>query len=283
MTLAMLQYWPIATMRFVNATTTQPKWTFETCQELMIRENWTPSVFTARLANAKMDNKLKIADGFQVALLTMVAELKHDLEVRHHAISMIVNMDDPKHYDLEHFVEEALELQGVHCNDATGKVELLTLKGWLNTSLCREKMAIFIGVERAGKSELQHAIARQICKRSFSKSNGIAQKPTYYYSSALDPLGVLTKEGSMATCSSIHIKDSDLSVLQNFKLTREELKDVTYTKEAATHRARYHSAVWPAGAVRTASWNTGRNPDGAVDWNFNLWKWGWARSRFLLP
>jgi hypothetical protein len=111
-----------------------------------------------------------------------------------------------------------------------------------------------------------------MCRRSFA--NGAVQKPVYYYSSALDPLGVLSRDGALTNCSSVHVKDSDLTVLMNSKLSKEEAKDVVYTKEAASHRARYHPAVWPARAPRTMSWNSGKTEDGVVDWGYNLRKVG---------
>ena len=261
----------MTTMRFQNMGPGSAEVSFETCCEQM--KHWTPADFSAHIANSKLAKSKKKATAFQESLLTMHVELKQYVELRHRASSMIMPMDDDRHYDIPRdFVEGALDLQGVHYNDATGKVELVTLKTWLESKLCREKTCILIGTERTGKSEVQHAIARHMCRRSFA--NGAVQKPVYYYSSALDPLGVLSREGALATCSAICVKDSDLCVLMNSKLSREELKDVVYSKEAASHRARYHPAIWPSRTPRTMSWNCGKGPDGSVDWGYNLRKVG---------
>jgi hypothetical protein len=245
----------------------EDEYTFAKCCEVV--KKWSPAEFHSRVADAKLHSKHKTATLFEQSLLIMHVELKQYVDLRHRASNMLLPLNDPKHFDIPgDFIDGVMNLAGVHFNHVTQRLESVTLKSWLQSSLCREKMAIFLGTERTGKSELQHAIGRHMCRRSFS--NGIVEKSTYYYSSALDPLGVLSREGALDTCSSIHLKDSDLVVLMNSTLTKEELKDVVCTKEAASHRARYFPAVWPARAVRTASWNTGKTFEGEVDWGYCL-------------
>ena len=166
-----------------------------------------------------------------------------------------------------------MDMLGVHFDDEAGEPRAISHRDWLE-KLCESKPAFYLGNEKCGKSALQHAVGREMCRRSYdveaeSMDTAVA-KPVYYYSSEHDPLGVLSMDGTTDTCSSFQFKDSSFTTLMNSTLSEEERKNLMNVEEDASHRARYHPAKMPSSAPRTFSFNTGRTESGGIDWSASL-------------
>ena len=141
-----------------------------------------------------------------------------------------------------------MDMLGVHFDDEAGEPRAISHRDWLE-KLCESKPAFYLGNEKCGKSALQHAVGREMCRRSYdveaeSMDTAIA-KPVYYYSSEHDPLGVLSMDGTTDCFSGFHFKDSSFTTLMNSTLSEEERKNLMNVEQDASHRARYHPSKLP--------------------------------------
>jgi hypothetical protein len=164
---------------------------------------------------------------------------------------------------------DIMTMPGIRYNAATGKVVSVSKGQVMNSRLSKECAQVYIGLDRAGKTELQHADGRCFCRRSFDPETGNIRMPEYYMCASFDPLGVYSKDGSTGRVSSYHFPDTKLQTRLSDKISRDELKTILNLKEDGTFACRYHPGIIAKGRPVTLSFNAGMD-NGKVDWSFKL-------------
>ena len=87
----------------------------------------------------------------------------------------------------------------------------------------------------------------------------------YYEAKAVDPMGILTREGKMEDFGAIMISDYNMKSLMNTALDEEDKKSLFQTEERGSVKARYHTVVLPMHMPRTFSCNADNDSGGHVD------------------
>ena len=150
------------------------------------------------------------------------------------------------------------------CENEMKFVEV-TLEQYMQSTPYLRKFAWFVGRAGSGKSSLQRALSREFSARR--------KKTVYYEAKAVDPMGILTKEGKMDEFGAIMISDYAMTSLMNTSLDEEDKKSLFQPEERGSVKARYHTAVIPLHMPRTFSCNANNdaqgnaNPGGYFDFN----------------
>jgi len=235
-------------------------------------KGWNPSDFRGFCANAKWAKTEKRATRHQLAACAQHAELSDWVRSTYAANMMIRISDSSEKPDIHtgFFRDDLLDLPVTKVNHQTRMLEEITLNDWYNTTLHRHLSLVVVGRSRTGKSLLLDALGR-----SFSRRRGVREY--VHVTGNLDPLGLLTKDGTMAAVHFFAFSDVQLTVLMNSHLEREESKQLFNVEEAFGCRARYHAILIPPHRPRGFSWNITKTADGSIDWG------GILRRHLLCP
>ena len=195
------------------------------------------------------------------------------MEARVRAIGTIKLHDTSDFSDYDAFKwgdYSIMHMPGVRYNAATGKVVSVTKGQVMNSRLYAECSQIYIGRDRAGKNNLQHADGRCACRRTFDQETGVVRMPEYYMCPAFDPIGVYSKDGSTNRISSFHFPDTQLQTRLSDRISKDELKTILNIKEDGCFSCRYHPGIIRRGRPVTMSFNAGIQDNGQIDWSMKL-------------
>jgi energy-coupling factor transporter ATP-binding protein EcfA2 len=148
-------------------------------------------------------------------------------------------------------------MKGVSFNDATNALNDVTLKEWRNTTLHKRKAAFIVGDKGAGKSTLANALGGMLALRQ--------KRDRFLLSKAIDPCGLLSRQGQMATLAAYVFHDCELKSLIDNTLSHEAIKAMCDVNETAAIPARYHNAIFTKNRPRIFTCNLGRDNE-AGDW-----------------
>ena len=243
--------------------------TFEEFCDIFMRECYDTSKYTAMHANAKRAAVMKSSTPFQVGLLAMHADLKSYIDLQEQAAAMTKLMAEPgPHFVNDFIAQRTLGLRGVVYDPAIG-ISATTMRAALyeKQSVTRpplyvDRTIIFVGPSGLGKTEYAIGLAREFCNRRGSDR--------YVHSGSIDPLGIMTKSGSLKLAGAVILDDFALISRLDTRLNEEEVKQLLYTKQRAHVGARYHQAVLREHVARIWTINSGApGPDGVPD--FGEW------------
>jgi hypothetical protein len=134
-----------------------------------------------------------------------------------------------------------------------GAFRRVTLTEWLD-DYCESHSLFVVGRAGAGKSKLLHMVAAELCL-------GKACEPPcsrYVWAKALDPLGVLSHTGVLASAGCLVLTDLTLTTGRNQRISSEELKSLLDVVEGGVVQScRYRSATISAGLPRVMAVNMG--------------------------
>jgi energy-coupling factor transporter ATP-binding protein EcfA2 len=140
-------------------------------------------------------------------------------------------------------------------SSARGRFEQITLTEWLD-EFCETHSLLLVGRAGAGKSKLLHMLAAELCV-------GKECDPPcsrYVWAKALDPLGVLSHTGALASAGCLVLTDLTLTTGRNTRISKEELKSLLDVVEGGVIQScRYRSATINAGMPRVMAVNVGGN------------------------
>jgi hypothetical protein len=138
-----------------------------------------------------------------------------------------------------------------------GRFEQTTLTAWLD-DFCETHSLLIVGRAGSGKSKLLHMLAAELCV------GREADPPCcrYVWAKALDPLGVLSHTGALATAGCLVCTDLTLTTGRNTQISSEELKSLLDVVEGGVVQScRYRAATIDAGLPRILAVNMGRSHD----------------------
>jgi hypothetical protein len=218
----------------------------------------TMSMSTVRdaTADAKHARKYGKPTALQVSLLLFKEDIATFLRDKATVISMTVEIASVLTRYPRDFNPSLCDLKGWEFDHVTNKFRDLTLHEYY-TRKYMDKAAIFIGSSGAGKTALCHALAKD-----FTIGKG---KTIFISSKALDPLGLVTKNGDMTKVGAFVFNDTPLRTLMNEIMSTEATKALMDVREPCAYTARYHDAILPRLHARLFSCNSGLHPDGTVD------------------
>jgi hypothetical protein len=134
-----------------------------------------------------------------------------------------------------------------------GAFRRVTLTEWLD-DYCESHSLFLVGRAGAGKSKLLHMVAAELCL-------GKECDPPcrrYVWAKALDPLGVLSHTGVLASAGCLVLTDLTLTTGRNQRISSEELKSLLDVVEGGVVQScRYRSATISAGLPRVMAVNMG--------------------------
>ena len=138
----------------------------------------------------------------------------------------------------ESFSDDILNAVGRRWNPKDRKFDTMTFLEHQSGrgALCCSAMVA--GAAGAGKSLLLHACAQYHGVR--------VNKPRYIYTTAVDPLGILTEKGILNDCGAYTFSDFEAKTLMNCSLTDENWKGLFSVEEIGSLPARYHVATFQA-------------------------------------
>lgn len=113
---------------------------------------------------------------------------------------------------------------------------------YVNTELHLLKSAILVGPGGGGKSNLMRQMARRF--------GLMYDKRVFVFTKQLDPLGVLTKSGTLLDVAAVCATDFDPVSQNGVELTSEGLKGLLDCEEGGGYACRYHQAVIKGGIPR---------------------------------
>jgi hypothetical protein len=134
-----------------------------------------------------------------------------------------------------------------------GAFRRVTLTEWLD-DYCESHSLFVVGRAGAGKSKLLHMVAAELC---LGKD---CEPPCrrYVWAKALDPLGVLSHTGVLASAGCLVLTDLTLTTGRNQRISSEELKSLLDVVEGGVVQScRYRSATITAGLPRVMAVNMG--------------------------
>ena len=117
-------------------------------------------------------------------------------------------------------------------------------------SLALGRSAWFVGPAGLGKSTLQAVWARFWCRSCL--------KPSYLYGKAIDPIGVLSRDGKLDCVGALCLADFNFKTQANSILDHEDLLSLCGVFEPGAISARYGCAQFPQGMRRVFSVNMGK-------------------------
>jgi hypothetical protein len=123
---------------------------------------------------------------------------------------------------------------------------------------CETHSLLIVGRAGSGKSKLLHMLAAELC----IGKNATPPCNRYIWCKALDPLGVLSHTGAVASAGCIILTDMTLTTGRNTQISSEELKSLLDVVEGGVVQScRYRAATIDAGLPRVLAVNMGRTHD----------------------
>jgi len=217
-------------------------------------------------ANAKIAKKTKTCTPMQTAVLACVSEVQQFVAFMEKSNQMIYSVTEGFQYPRD-FASWLPLLLGVYWCARTQQIKQISLVDCIDkTNMYLKNLICFVGLNGRGKSELIRAIAKRL-----SKAHGFDK---YCFGKSLDPVGCMTKSGSINECGAVALTDLDLVSLMNTPLSLEHKKGLMKVEEAAHYAARYGEAILPKLRPRILAVNATQNRQG-IQWS------GWFEAQGL--
>lgn len=198
------------------------------CQAL---QDETEESWRATRANARLAQSTKTATPFQLAVLAMMPELKEALCEKWEAQSCIVQASNVAGSFKTHVSMEGKALVGYSWDAERHCLDALSLEEHHHSADCLRKTCVLAGAPRGGKSTVAKLLAKGYC---VDVSSDI-----FVFSKAIDPLGILTRNGTMRKVGAYVLTDCDMESRLNSSLGEESLKSLVDVAEGGMIPARY--------------------------------------------
>jgi ABC-type dipeptide/oligopeptide/nickel transport system ATPase component len=141
----------------------------------------------------------------------------------------------------------ALKMPGNYFDETCNDIKQISLEDLFDpehpsADLFNTRTICFIGESGAGKGVLTHALARMV---------SVGQnKSAYYWTKALDPIGLQCRAGQMDTYGAVVLDDVKLESCKDQPLEFEEIRNMLDVQDGGSYKSRYHTAELPKGQPR---------------------------------
>ena len=199
----------------------------------------------------------KELEPLQHACITWKAHAKEHMNILRRAGNSIVFIETVVYKYPSSFLDHVPSLKCIYFHLQSKSIRSLTLKECLDQGLYLDDTLVFSGDTDAGKTELCTSLGAWLAHEyRFSQIE---------VTTALDHLGMMTKNGSIQKIGAFVWSDPDLTSCKDCKLSFQEKKKFFKVNNAADFKSRQHIATLPELVPRLLSINTGLNEDGTQD------------------
>jgi hypothetical protein len=214
-------------------------------------------------ARARQHLKNKTADRYENCLINVMLsecrELAEQMKIANAGVKLV--SQNKRAYPAD-FNEGVAELVGTLWNPITERIENITLREALGEGgIYRHRSIFFIGAGGLGKTTLITSLAAELSNRHcFDR---------FYEGTALDPIGLLTKQNVMSRMGAIAISDFSMVSDRNKPLDMRNSLALFECERTTSFIARYHEATLQELRPRLFAVNPGKDDQGNVD--FGSW------------
>jgi hypothetical protein len=219
--------------------------------------------FLVLSARARQRLAMKTADRYEHCLIKVMKEeckeLAEQMKIANAGVKLV--SQNKKAYPAD-FNEGVAELVGTLWNPITERIEEVTLEEALGVGgMYRKRSIFFIGVGGLGKTTLISSLAAELSNRHcFDR---------FYEGTALDPIGLLTKQNVMTRMGAIAISDFSMVSDRDKPLDMMNSLALFDAEHSTDFPARYHTAKLSELRPRLFAVNPGKDDRGNVD--FGSW------------
>jgi hypothetical protein len=219
--------------------------------------------FLTLSANAKRQIRLTVADKYEYCLIKIMysecKELAEQMKLANAGVKLV--SQNKKAYPAD-FNEGVAELVGTLWNPLTKCIENVTLEEALGVGgMYRKRSIFFIGAGGLGKTTLISSLAAELSNR-----HGWDR---FYEGTALDPMGLLTKQNVMSRMGAIAISDFSMVSDRDKPLDTMNALALFEAEHGTDFPARYHVAKLCEKRPRLFAVNPGKDDFGNDD--FGSW------------
>ena len=214
-------------------------------------EHLNEAAFVEFMGNAHIVKDDKSASPLQRAAIACLADLKMWQEILTDKSLMITKCGQYSYKYPTAWKSFVPDLQCYFWNETAKKIETVPLtKVIIDTPMYMERLLVFIGPSKRGKSKLAASIGCMLAEAHGYDRICEMKK--------LDPAGELTKSGGTERCGAFIMHDTELVSRRNDELTAEEKKGLFKVEENWQYGCRYGDALLPALVPRMLTCNPGK-------------------------